>query len=243
MQLPPWHTRPAPHAMQEAPPVPQWLGSSVVSATQAPLKQHPEQFEALQPPPATQVPFEQVGVVPLQVLQEPPPTPQYRLVTPGWQLPVLSTQPQEAPWHCPSPLQDCPETTSQAWHAAPLIPQAEFAAPLWHVPVLSQQPGQLEGSHPPPSPAFRQTPRTQSWPGRQVAQAKPWVPQAVVWSPPWQSPAAVQHPLQLDGRQLALLGPQEGAAPRTSPRTNPPARMRKDFMSDATTPRPRPKTL
>jgi hypothetical protein len=69
--------------MHDAPPAPQWLGSSCVTEMQAlAAEQHPEQLDALQPDPATHAPFEQLGVLPLHVLHEAPPTPQYRLVTP-----------------------------------------------------------------------------------------------------------------------------------------------------------------
>ena len=202
---------------------------------QQPLRQLPE----LQPPSVTepQVPLLQVWP-PVQVVHRPPFLPHWRLVVPPWQWPALSTQPvQLPPEHTPSALQVCPFW--HFWQVAPLAPQALFAPEptpgFWQVPVLSQQPVQLlelqlPASPPPSVMAPPHTPAAQAcplWHGWQVA---PPVPQALGSVPPTQEPAAVQQPLQLEGRHCAAVGPQDGATPTNTPSTNPTATQRNTFM-------------
>jgi hypothetical protein len=156
--------------------------------------------------------------------------PQCVEVVPFQQAPVVSRQPlQPLPWHWPSPLQVCP--SRQLWQLAPLIPQLAVAEPSWQTPFTSQHPSQFEGPQGVPFPLH--WPWAQVWPGRQDSQSVPWAPQFDGSVPTTQEPAAVQQPLQFEGRQVALPFPHDATADRTVPRTKPTVSHLNSFM-DAT---------
>jgi hypothetical protein len=112
--------------------------SWVVSALHVPLLPqlwHVGQLAAVH----TQVPPEQLGVVPEQAWHVPPPLPQAPVVVPAWQVPLLSQQPLGQllllHTHLP-PEQVWPD--AHAVQAPPPLPQAEVEVPAWQVPLLQQ---------------------------------------------------------------------------------------------------------
>jgi hypothetical protein len=89
-----------------------------------------------------------------QATQLCPEVPQLMLPAPGWQVLLLSQQPEQLPGAQPPPspppehtpaTQLCPNP--QAEQAVALIPQARIECPAWQAPVESQQPLQLEAMH------------------------------------------------------------------------------------------------
>jgi hypothetical protein len=160
--------------------------------------------------PHSPEPSQICGVV--QTAQPFPPLPHAALVSPFWQVPLVSQQPSahvvalQTPQTCgvPPPAPHVSGLVHVA-HACPPMPQAALVSPFWQMPLVSQQPrGQFAGPHtphawgvPPPAPQMSGLVH--------VAHACPPMPQAALVSPLAQAPLASQHPC---GQVVALQIPQ-----------------------------------
>jgi hypothetical protein len=198
--VPPWQT---PVVSQH--PAQLWELHSLLNWQMPPPVKPPSKGSG--PGPGPGGPGKKLGLqveLPAQTRHCSPPLPHCELVSPGWQVPVLSQQPGHVsgPHPPPSPaeqkplLQLLPATQSE--HSDPATPHAFVVFPGKHV-LPSQQPGQLCGPHPPASTICWQNPPGQTLPAGHVVHVWPPKPHAVVVSPethtlPWQQPGQLFGP-------------------------------------------------
>jgi hypothetical protein len=140
--------------------------------------------------------------------QSAPLLPQLEVLVPTWQLPLMSTQPEQVPVLTqPLLLHAC--CPVQTWQAPPLEPQAKMVLDgEMHEPLGAQQPLQFWGVHVAAEPQVpcevQAAPPVQAW-----QDSPPW-PQTGVEVPVWQEPWASQQPGQLDALHAPPTSCDEG---------------------------------
>lgn len=188
--------------------------AAVVLSTQTSPMQHPSQVSAQGG--ATHIPASQLPSP--QESQASPPVPHALLLSPVWQMPILSQHPSQLSGPQAVPVEHTPSThppTSQTAHVSPFAPHEVAEVPVWHMPFASQQPSQVIELQPDVlfgglfvGASSTHVPSEQICPVSQATQAKPSAPQASLVRPVRQvSPCKhpVHSPVELLGGAIVVL--------------------------------------